>query len=428
MNFVSIFKIAIRAINSNKVRTGLTALGLVIGISSIIIVFSAGEGITSLLTEQIEAFGSDIVETEIKVPSNKKGLESEQQSAISLFQGVQVTSLTVDDMKDINKLPNVEDSYAAVMSQEPVIYGGEMKRTTLYGVSASFIDIDKSEIEFGRFFTDSEDKGIAPVAVIGKKMKEDLFGEDEAIGKTIKIRKVPFKVIGVMQEQGAVFGFDFDELTYVPVRTLQKRVMGINYLHAIMHKIIDVNFIEETSEDIRVILRENHNISQPEVLQDGWMDTGRDDFRVVPITEILEVWDSVTGTLTILLLAIVAVSLVVGGVGIMNVMYVIVNERTREIGLRKAVGAKYSNIMFQFLIESVLITLAGGIIGILFGIMVSYLISLGANSAGLDWSFGVPIRAFVIAIIFSIAFGILFGLYPARKAARLDPVTALRAE
>ncbi|MEE8131736.1 MAG: ABC transporter permease [Candidatus Paceibacterota bacterium] len=426
--FLSAFKIAFQALRAHKVRTGLAVLGVMIGIAAVIIVFSAGAGLDNLISSQIESFGSDIIETEIKVPSSKKGFASEQQSGINLLMGIQITTLSLDDMEDVNKLPNIENSYAAVMTQEPIVYNEEIYRTVVIATTASYVDIDRAEIEKGRFFLEVEDKALSQIAILGSGIKEKLFGESDAIGKSIKIRKTRFRVIGIMEELGAVMGMDFDDFVYIPVRTMQKKVMGIDYVHYMMHKVRDISLSDRTAEEIRFLLRENHNIPQPEEIRRDWTDTGRDDFRVVTMAEMMEIMGNVSTYLTLLLLAIVAISLVVGGVGILNVMYVIVNERTPEIGLRKAVGATYSDIMWQFLIESSLITLAGGVVGIIFGAVISYLISIGAGFYGLDWHFSIPVAAFITAIIFSIVFGILFGVYPARKAARMNPVEALGYE
>ncbi len=429
MSIINILQISLRAMRANKVRTGLTVLGMVIGIAAVIIVYSAGEGINSLVRGEVESFGgSDMIETEIKVPSSKKGGASETQSATALVQGVQITSLNLDDMEDVNRLSNVRQSYAGVMGQEQASYGNELKKATLFGVTASYIDIDKSEIETGRFFSEGEDKSLAQVAVLGYKIKDKLFGDSDPIGQSIKIRKKKFRVIGTLEERGAVMIFDFDDLIYLPIRTLQKKVMGIDHISFMMHQVENTDLIDETAEDIRYIIRENHNIARAAEVREGWADTGKDDFRVVSMTESMEIMDTVTNAITLLLLAIVAVSLVVGGVGIMNIMYVIVNERTKEIGLRKAVGAKYSEILKQFLLESILITIIGGIVGITIGVIVSYLIKIGASRAGLSWEFVVPIRSFVVALGFSFVFGILFGVYPARKAAKMDPIEALRNE
>jgi len=428
MLIFSTIQTALHAMRANKVRTGLAVLGVVIGIASVIIVFSAGEGIEGLVLGQIESFGgSDMIETEIKIPSTKKGAKSEIQSGVSLVQGAQVTTLTLHDMEDINRLPEVKRSYAGIMGQEQVSYGNELRKAFLFGVSSSFIDIDKSEIDYGRFFTGSEDKSLAQVAILGSKMKEKLFGESDPIGRFIKIRKKKFKVIGVLKERGAVMAFDFDDFVYVPIRTLQKRIMGIDHVTFMMHQVTDRDLVEETADQIRYILRENHSLPHPQEAT-GWQGAPKDDFRVVSMIESMEIMGTVTGAITLLLLAIVVISLVVGGVGILNIMYVMVSERTAEIGLRKAVGARYQDIMLQFLFEAVLITIIGGIIGIIFGVVISFLIYWGANSYGLDWPFVVPIRAFITALGFSAFFGILFGVYPARKAAQLEPVEALRNE
>jgi putative ABC transport system permease protein len=428
MQIFNTVKISLSAMQANKGRTGLTVLGMVIGIASVIIVFSAGEGINSLILGEIEGFGgSDMVETEIKVPSSKQGGGSEMQSGTNLAMGVQVTTLTLEDMEDIIKLPNVINGYAGIMGQEQVSYGNELRKSLLLGVNSKYINIDKSEVDYGRFFTEAEDKSLARVVVLGMKIKEKLFGDSDPIGKFIKLHQKKFRVVGVLKERGAVMTLDFDDFIYIPIRTLQKRIMGINHVMYMMHRIKDVDKIEETQEEMRYILRENHDLPHPEG-KTNWMGSQKDDFRVVSMTESMEIMETVTGAITLLLLAIVAISLVVGGVGILNIMYVVVTERTSEIGLRKAVGANFRDIMLQFLIESVLITIAGGIIGILLGICISFIIFIGARNSGLDWEFSVPIKAYIVALTFSTFFGILFGLYPARKAARLDPIEALRSE
>lgn len=428
MDFINLIKMSARNLQSNIIRTSLTVLGIVIGIASVIVVFAAGEGVKSLVLGQIESFGTDIIETEIKVPTGKKGFAAEQQSATSLATGVQITTLTLEDMEDINKLSNVRDGYAAIMSQEQISYSNELKKAFLLGTTASYIDIDKSRIKSGRFFTEAEDKSLARVVVLGSKIKEKLFGDAEAIGKSVKIKNNKFRVVGVMEERGAVMTMDFDDYVYIPIRTLQKRMMGIDHVLYMVHRLYDLNISDQTAAEARAILRENHNINQPEILPSGEEDISKDDFRVVTMDEMMETLEIVTNALTILLLVIVAISLVVGGVGIMNIMYVVVSERTNEIGLRKAVGAKFNTIMTQFLMESILVTLVGGAVGILFGLLISYLIYIGASSAGLDWEFSVPFKAYVVAILFSIFFGIAFGLFPARKAAKLDPIEALRNE
>ena len=422
------FKLAMTSFVSHKLRTSLAVLGVTIGISSIIIVFSAGEGIKGIILNQVESFGSDTIQVEIKVPSSKKGVASEAQSAAALLQGAQVTTLKLDDLKDIKKLPNVAEGYSVFMSSDRIAYRNEIYNSFIWATNSSFIDIDSTELAYGRFFTKAENDSLVTVVVLGSKIKEKLFGESDPIDKTIKIHDTRFEVIGVMEERGAMMSFDFDEFVYTPINTMHKKVLGVDFLHNVILKVKDVSLIEDTLEDVRIILRENHDISPPEEDQSGWMDTGKDDFRVMAMTEILEVFDTMSSTLTILLLVIVAISLIVGGISVMNVMFVIVNERTPEIGLRKAVGANYKDIMLQFLVESILITLAGGLVGSILGSVISFFISVGANSYGIDWNFVLPLRSFVIAGLFSIIFGILFGTTPARKAARMNPIKALRYE
>ncbi|KKT13464.1 MAG: hypothetical protein UV95_C0001G0001 [Candidatus Falkowbacteria bacterium GW2011_GWF2_43_32] len=403
---------------ANKLRTGLTVLGIVIGVASVIIVYSAGEGIYNLLLGQIESFGTNIIETEIKVPSNKKGGEAEQESAMSLAGGTQITTLKIEDLEDLNKLSNISGGYAAIMSQDQASYGGTIKKAFLLGVSASYIEIDKSEIAAGRFFDEAEEKSLASVVVLGSNLKTDLFGDADAVGQSITLHKSKYQVIGVMKEKGGSFGMNFDDYIYLPLLTLQKRIMGINYVMYMVHQLKDPDRAAETAAEAREILRENHDISDPL----------KDDFRVVTMEEMMAMLNTITGALTILLLAIITISLIVGGVGILNVMHVSVSERTAEIGLRKAVGANYRDIVRQFLTESVVVTMFGGIIGIVVGVLLSWGLAFGARSFGLDWQFSVPLKAFVVSLLFSSAFGILFGIGPAKRAARLDPVEAMRRE
>jgi putative ABC transport system permease protein len=415
---MEVVRLSLLSMARNRLRTALTVLGMVIGVASIIIVFSAGEGIRTLIVGQIEAFGTNIIQTEVKVPSSKKGMEADMDSSSALASGVQITTMKEKDLEDIKKLDNISSGYGAVLNQETLTYLNETKKVFLFGVGPDYINIDKSEIESGYFFTDSENNSLAQVVVLGHKIAEDIFKGDDPIGKNVIIKRGRYQVVGVLEERGATIGFDFDSMVLLPVRTLQKKIMGIDYFLYMVHGVIDPDLSEETAEEMRQILRDNHNISDPD----------RDDFRVTTMEEMLKISQDVTRSITILLLLIVAVSLIVGGVGILNVMYVIVSERTPEIGLRKAVGARFSDIMRQFLIESILITLIGAIIGIILGVLFSLVICLGANYFGLEWGFSVPIKAFIVSILFALFFGILFGIFPARKAGRLDPVEALRKD
>ncbi len=403
---------------SNKSRTLLTVLGIAIGIASVIIVYSAGEGIRGLLVNQLQSFGTNIIQTEVRVPTNKKGNSGETDSAMAIASGVQVTTLTLKDLEDVKKLANISGGYGAILSQEKVSYGNEVRKAFIFGVSADYAQIDRTEIALGTFFSESDDQSLAQVVVLGSKMKDKLFGDSDPIGKSITLRKSKFKVIGVVKTKGATMGMDFDDYIYVPVRTLQKRIMGIDYLMYMVHEFRDANIVADTAEEIKYILRANHDITDP----------SKDDFRVSTMEDMMKTLDTVTNAITWLLLAIVVISLIVGGVGILNVMYVIVSERTAEIGLRKAVGANYNAIMVQFLVEAVLITMVGAVLGIIAGIFLSWLIAVGANAAGFHWVFSIPLKAFVISLIFAFACGIFFGVYPAKRAASMDPIEALRKE
>jgi len=412
------FKMSVFSLRSNKGRSMLTVLGIVIGIASVIIVFSAGEGIRGLIVGQVESFGTDIIEAEIKIPTGKSGATADQQSGVALAEGVQVTTLTLKDMEDINKLPNVVDSYAGIMSQDQLSYEDNVRKAALLGTSASYIHIDKSEVDQGEFFTDAEDKSLTQVIVLGSSIKEKLFGDSDPIGKSVKLHKSKYTVIGVLKAKGATGMMNFDDYVYVPIRTLQKKIMGIDHVLYIISKIKDLSIADDTASDIIYTLRTNHDIKDPT----------KDDFRVTTMAEMIKTLGTITNAITYLLLAIVAISLVVGGVGIMNVMYVIVIERTAEIGLRKAVGAKFSDIMWQFLVEAVLVAVVGGIVGVIIGVMISFAISYVANYFGFNWKFAIPLSAYFVSLGFSTFFGLLFGVYPARKAARMSPMEALRVE
>ncbi len=411
---------SLKLMRANKTRTALTLLGLVIGIMTVIIVFAAGEGIRGLVLGQVESFGTDTIYTEIKVPTNKPGASGDSQSGNAQASGVQVTTLTLGDLDAFSKLPNVGEGYGAVLSQEQASAGNELRRAFVLGASAAYIDIDSgTKIDQGRFYTDAEDRGLATVAVLGAGMKEKLFGDSDAIGQSFRLRNERFTVIGVMQKRGAVMFMNFDDYVYVPVRTLQKKLMGIDYLAYMVHKLYDANGAEATADEGRYLMRERHDIGDPL----------KDDFRITTMQEQLTTLNTITNALTFLLLAIVAISLVVGGVGIMNVMYVSVTERTMEIGLRKAVGATAGDIMKQFLVEAVIVTLLGGIVGSLLGTAISFVIAFVANNIlGFAWKFSIPVMAYIVALGFSFVFGIIFGVTPARSAAKLDPIEALRTE
>ena len=395
----------------SKIRTFLTVLGVLVGISSVTIIISAGNSVEALIFKQIEGFGSNYIQTEVRVPKGSGG-------AASQIQGIVISTLKEKDRQDFLDLENIDKSYGAVITQDIISWRGEINKVMIYGVGSDYIDIDTTEIDQGRFYTEDEDNSKARVIVLGSKVKEDLFGSSDAISQNVKINKISFKVIGVAKPRGAVFTFDLDDLVYIPVKTTQTVLMGINYLSAITSQMVDSGAEEETAEQMRMILRENHDIDDPE----------KDDFEVMSGTEAMEMMATVLGGMTILLVVLAGLSLLVGGVGIMNIMYATVAERTFEIGLRKAVGASPKDILQQFLIESIIITFLGGFFGIILGIIVIYGVYFGANYYGMEWPLSISWLGILLAIGFSVVVGLIFGLYPARKAASLDPITALRKE
>lgn len=407
--------IALKSLENNKTRTVLTVIGIIIGIAAVIIVMSAGEGLKGEILGQLEAFGSKLIQIEVKVPTTGK---NSTQNAATMAQGVTVTTMTMEDAEAISKLPNIEAYYPMIMDQEVVSFQDQQKSVNLVGTLPAYVEMGKTKVKTGRFFTLDENDELARVVVLGSKLSAKLFGNQNPIGQEIKIGKSKFRVVGVMDEAGATFGFDFDQLAYVPVKTLQKIVMGIDYIQTVTANIIDTTKEDQTADDIVYLLRTRHEIDDPKY----------DDFSVTTMTEARDMINTIFNGITLLLIAIAGISLLVGGVGIMNIMYVSVSERTFEIGLRKAVGAKKNQILWQFLFEAVIITLLGGALGIMAGIGVSYLISFIAGILGYTWQFILPPQSIVIAFGFCGAVGLIFGYYPARHAANMDPIAALRHE
>ena len=408
-------KLAIASLKRNRGRTMLTVLGVVIGIMAVITVMSAGDGLHAYLVDQIQTFGTDLIQTEIKVPNTG---HVSTENAQGLAMGIQVTTLTLDDMAAIDKLPNIKASYATVLGQEIISFENENKQTLIWGASAAFDQIDASNVEQGRFFTDEEDKGLAQVVVLGVTVKEKIFGDQEAFDQMVKIGKLKFRVIGVMEKRGSIAFFDMDNMVYLPIQTLQKKIMGINNLMSITSQVYDKNLFDQTSAEITSLLRQRHDIMTD--------NKDKDDFNVMTMAEALDIYNTIFGALGLLLGAIAGISLIVGGVGIMNIMYVSVTERTYEIGLRKAVGATNTNILWQFLWEAMVITFFGALIGFLFGVGLSFLIAFGASALGFSWAFVVSPNAVILAIGATLGIGLTFGVFPAIAAARLEPVTALR--
>lgn len=411
--FFTSFTLALQALQKNKARAGLTIIGIVIGIAMVIIVLSAGAGLKSIIMGEIASFGDNWIDIEIKIPLAQK---HSRDNASALGRGVTITTLTDADARAIEGLQNIDKTYAGVTSQLVIAYGAEKRRPMVFGVTASFIDIDKSKVAAGRFFTEGEERSAAEVVVLGSGVAEDLFGNNYSLGERVRVDKGSYEVIGVMEERGATGFMDMDNIAYLPLRTLQKKIMGIDHVLWIIAQTVNNHKAEATAEEIRWLMRERHDISNPD----------KDDFAVTTMEESIKIVNTIVLGVSWLLIALVAISLVVGGVGIMNVMYVSVVERTFEIGLRKAVGATNSAILMQFLLEAVIITAVGGVIGIVLGSAVSYGIAAVAQYLGYHWKFLISPFSVVLGISFSTAVGLVFGLYPARQASSVDPVVSLR--
>ena len=409
-------KLAFKNLHANIGRTILTLVGIVIGITSVIVIMSSGQGLKSYVLGQIETFGTDVIQVEKKIPST--GAMS-IANAIGQAQGIQITTLKEKDAQALLKLPNVADLYPAAFTQELASYQGTNKRILLFGTGAHAPIVDPGvKVVEGNFFSDSDDESLAQVVVIGSDLRELFFGDSAALGKEIRINNQNYKVIGVLEKRGVVSVVNIDEIAYLPIKTLQTKILGIDYLHSITVKVKDDKLLDVTVADIIDAMRRQHNITDP----------NKEDFLVSSIKEVQDTIKKVFGTINILLLALTSISLVVGGVGIMNVMYVAVIERTFEIGLRKAVGAKAADILKQFLFEAIFITFAGGIVGIILGFLFSFLLSYVFSQLGFSLKFVITGQSLLLATGFSVAVGIIFGYYPARKASQLTPIEALRRE
>lgn len=413
--FLSI-RLAIKNLRSNLVRTFLSLLGIVIGVMSVVLVLSLGAGVKDFVVSQVESFGSDIIQIEIKVPKVKK---TSSQNAGGLVGGTQITTLKLDDAEEVSKLSNIGDWYAGLISQQISSYENKNKQAMIFGVTSGISGADEQvRVVDGEMFSEEDEDGLRQVAVLGSEIKEYFFGDSPAVGQNIKLGDKTFRVIGVLDSRGTSGFFNFDNTIYLPLETLQKKIMGIDYIQFAIFRIRDMDKLDLTIAEATDIMREQHDIADPE----------DDDFAVNSIVEIKDILDTVFGAVDLLLLALVSISLVVGGVGIMNVMYVAVSERTFEIGLRKAVGARNREILKQFLFEAILLTLFGGIAGIFLGAGLTFLATVIISSFGIELDLKITLQAIVIGLVFSLLSGIAFGFFPARNASRLSPMEALRKE
>jgi len=412
-------KQAIRGVRSNPSRTLLTTLGITIGIGTVILVLSAGEGFKSYINSLVDVHGSNVIFVEVSVPastkqrSNSSGNETANSSANI---AVPITTLKNRDVEDIKQLPNVVEAYGASVGQQIVTYKNVSKNAFIFGASSARFDVDKGVVEKGRSYTAQEDRSLAQVAILGSKIAENLFEEQDPIGKLIRVGNYNFEVIGVYATRG---GFDgSDDQVFIPITTLQKKILGTDYLLYAVIQLEDNSKADATSLDVTDILRRNHYIKDPT----------RDDFKVTTQAETMDIFNNILQGITFLLIAIASISLLVGGVGVMNIMYVIVTERIGEIGLKKALGARNHDILYEFLIESVILTVIGGVFGIIGGIFGAFLVSKIAQSFELTWKFIVPLWGVVLSVSISAIIGIVFGVFPAKNAAKLNPIEALNKE
>lgn len=413
------FKQAIRGVKSNPSRTLLTTLGIMIGIGTVILVLSAGEGFKSYINSQIEIHGSNVVFVEVSVPASTKQRSSSSGNDTansSANNAVPITTLKMRDVLDIKNIPNVKNAYGASMGQKVVTYKNVSKNAFIFGSSSGRFEVDKGTITEGRSYTEQEDKSLAQVAILGNKIATDLFEDENPLGKLIRVGNYNFEVIGVYAMRG---GFDGqDDQVFIPVTTLQKKIQGIDYLIYGVVELENNSKADATSLDIVDVLRRNHYIKDPT----------RDDFKVTTQEETMDIFNNILQGITFLLIAIASISLVVGGVGVMNIMYVIVTERIGEIGLKKALGARNKDILYEFLFEAVILTIIGGVLGIIGGVFLSFVVSKIAQSFNIDWKFIVPLWGVILSVSISAIIGIIFGVFPAKNAAKLNPIEALNKE
>ncbi len=406
MNYINLAKIAKNALLRNKFRAFLTMLGIIIGVASVIAMLAIGQGSKKSIQDQMSSMGSNLV---FIMPG------SQQRGGVMMGNsGTQ--SLKLADAEAIRlQCPDVTAVSPEVRSNAQAVFGNQNWPTTMFGGNTFYLGIKKFEVESGRLFTDKEIAGLAKVCLIGKTVAKNIFPKGtDPIGQTIRFKTVPMKVIGILKEKGEnSFGQDQDDILFAPYTTVQRRFLAIDYITGIYTSAASEAKTSAAIDEMTEVMRRQHKISKPT----------DDDFRVMSQAELVKTFTSISDILTALLGVISGISLLVGGIGIMNIMYVSVTERTREIGLRMSIGGKGRDILMQFLIESTMLSVTGGVIGILFGYLISSLVG-----SLMGWPVVIMTNSVVLAFLVCSAIGIFFGWYPAKKAANLNPIDALRYE
>lgn len=407
MNYSNLFKIAMRAIAANKLRSFLTMLGIIIGVASVIAMMAIGQGSKKSIQANIAEMGSNMIMIR---PGQDKGPGGAQQDASDM------QTLKLKDYEALKEQAKYLSAISpSVNSSGQFINGNNNTPSTIYGISPDYMQIRQQKVKDGEMFTDEEVRSSAKVCVIGKTVADNLFtnGEDP-VGKVIRFNKIPFRVVGVLESKGYnSFGMDQDDVVLAPYTTVMKRILSVTYLQGINASAVTEDMTDLAIEDITSILRENHKLKASD----------DDNFTIRSQQEMAEMMNSTSDTMTVLLLVVACISLVVGGIGIMNIMYVSVTERTKEIGLRMSVGARGIDILNQFLIESVLLGVTGGLIGVIVGIGAAVGINVFAH-----WPIQIQPWSVLLSFAVCSATGIFFGWYPAKKAASLDPIEAIRYE